>query len=385
MYRMIALVCVVAMTLGVAQADNHVTECPDPNGNPNYCDSDGDGLDDNSDNCTLVPNPDQKDADDDGMGNYCDADFNNDGNINFLDLDIMKAAFLQAGDLLTDLDGNGITNFLDLQMMAAMFFSEPGPGLEAIPCDCYFSGDCSGGFCDYGPGSFATEDICVWRGEKPNGVDGFGCSFEVDAGSADWPPGVCDGVCTRANEGSTFGFEDQALVAQAIELWGDAMMVPSAAGGGPVDAEIAAQAMALQFEGTNVSIMLGRHTADALALSAGDSFHDYFCHWEGHPDDDHPPTVNLADDQCRIQAGQITVRALASEIRNPGTAAGIMAGIASICPDYYAMFQPLCSVGPGAIKCAVQRIEDQAYFLRTPRIVPAAEYDPARQILGSAE
>ena len=42
-------------------------------------DTDGDGFADPADNCSLVSNPSQLDADADGYGNLCDADLNNSG------------------------------------------------------------------------------------------------------------------------------------------------------------------------------------------------------------------------------------------------------------------------------------------------------------------
>ena len=58
-------------------------------------DTDSDGVLDSSDNCVLVPNADQRDTNNDGFGNVCDADLDNDGVINFSDLGILKTAFHQ--------------------------------------------------------------------------------------------------------------------------------------------------------------------------------------------------------------------------------------------------------------------------------------------------
>ncbi len=92
-------------------------------------DEDMDGVSDDSDNCTLVANPSQQDTDMDGFGNACDGDLDNDCQINFSDLAIMKGEFFASGDLVSDLDGDGTTNFSDLALLKAAFFGEPGPGL----------------------------------------------------------------------------------------------------------------------------------------------------------------------------------------------------------------------------------------------------------------
>jgi hypothetical protein len=89
-------------------------------------DSDGDGLEDNLDNCTQVANPDQRDSDADGYGNLCDADLDNNGNVNFSDLAQMKALFFST-DPNADLDGDGTVSFSDLGIMKADFFAAPGP------------------------------------------------------------------------------------------------------------------------------------------------------------------------------------------------------------------------------------------------------------------
>lgn len=350
-------------------------------------DSDGDGYDDNSDNCTMVANPSQLDSDGDFNGNMCDADFNNDGTINAADLAFMRSNFF-TNHREADLNGDRVVNFADLSLMQGMYFSAPGPtgaDPDQPPCTCYFSGDCpSGTFCNYGPGSYTTEDICVWRDIKPNGTVGAGCYIESNLTTGAWVPNICDGVCTSSNSGSTIGLENTNLIAQTVAYWGEAMIYPSAAGGGPVDPELAAQASAMEFTGLNVPIMLGRQTADALAMASGEPFHNYFCHWEGHPDDENPPVVNLAGDTCLIRSGELTVQALVAEIQTPGSAAEIMKGIVDVCPNWQKMFGTQCQPGPSALNCAIQFIQGQAYFLRTPPIAPSAAQDPLDQLLGKA-
>jgi YD repeat-containing protein len=89
-------------------------------------DTDGDGVPDGFDNCTLVANPRQRDTDHDGYGNRCDADFDNNGIVNFADLAYIKAHF-GTSDPNADLDGNGIVNFADLAITKSLFGKPPGP------------------------------------------------------------------------------------------------------------------------------------------------------------------------------------------------------------------------------------------------------------------
>lgn len=350
-------------------------------------DSDGDGLDDNEDNCTLVANAPppglpQRDTDGDYRGNMCDADFNNDNQINFTDLAIMKLHFFSANPD-TDLDGDGSTNFTDLNLLVGQFFGRPGPTATdpaTPPCNCYWSRDCgSGDSCDWGV--LTKEDNCVWRDVKPDSVVGAGCSIESNRDSGEWVAGICDGVCKANVLGSTIGGEDSELMAQTLSLWGAAMLKPSMRGGGPIDSVLASAALDMPFDSASAPLILGRHATDMLALAAGDSFYDYFCHWEGHPDEA-GPVVDLSRDSCRARAGQLTIEAFAAELRAPGSAAAIMQRIPQYCAGWQLLFASACDIGPGALACAIEIIEGQAHFLRTPGVEPPST-DPLRMLQGA--
>jgi predicted extracellular nuclease len=95
-------------------------------------DTDGDGVDDQIDNCNTITNPEQRDTDDDGFGNLCDGDLNNDGSTNTLDLNLYKQAHRSSlGDANynpdADFNGDGVINTLDLNIYKGLHRQPPGP------------------------------------------------------------------------------------------------------------------------------------------------------------------------------------------------------------------------------------------------------------------
>ncbi|MEM8959955.1 MAG: hypothetical protein AAGD38_00615 [Acidobacteriota bacterium] len=238
-------------------------------------------------------------------------------------------------------------------------------------CNCYFSSDCTAGnFCYWGPGGFTVEDNCTWRLPKPEGTPGAGCDQEYDG---PWGP-ICDGVCTPSRNGSELGWEDPALVRQAVSLWGQAMVRPSLAGGGPIDEQIAAEIAAMPFVTPQSSHMIGRHVADLLILVNGYSFGHYFCDHEHHPTAPFHPYPNLTADACGAAASQLVVDALIAELATPDSGIGTLAALSGHCDDWQTRFAPRCT-GEGAIDCLMKRISETAKFMKTAP--PAASLVPS--------
>ncbi|MEO1574061.1 MAG: thrombospondin type 3 repeat-containing protein, partial [Pseudomonadota bacterium] len=88
-------------------------------------DADGDGVPDTDDNCPQLQNADQRDTDADGFGNRCDADLNNDGVVNVIDLGLLRARFFSS-DPDADFNGDGVVNVVDLGILRSLFFLPPG-------------------------------------------------------------------------------------------------------------------------------------------------------------------------------------------------------------------------------------------------------------------
>ena len=98
-------------------------------------DADGDGIADLVDNCTLIANPSQLDADVDGFGNICDGDFNNDGAVNPDDIPVLAVDFQTGLDSGTgsDMNGDGAVNAGEIEHLVDQL-NQGMPGPSALGC-----------------------------------------------------------------------------------------------------------------------------------------------------------------------------------------------------------------------------------------------------------
>jgi hypothetical protein len=104
----------------------------------NIADIDADGVNDDQgagDNCALRPNTNQRDSDNDGWGNVCDPDLDNNGIVNNTDLAEVKKKLNKTGAAAAhaDLDGDGKVNFKDLAIVNAYMGKVPGPKTSELP------------------------------------------------------------------------------------------------------------------------------------------------------------------------------------------------------------------------------------------------------------
>ncbi|MFK8031477.1 MAG: hypothetical protein AB8G18_14670 [Gammaproteobacteria bacterium] len=105
-----------------------------PQGCDSATDCDSDGVLNALDNCFLVDNPAQIDADNDNIGNACDADYNNDCIVNFFDVFYFTNNSFLTDDPLADHNNDGVANFIDYTYLVSQFLRTPGPSAISNQC-----------------------------------------------------------------------------------------------------------------------------------------------------------------------------------------------------------------------------------------------------------
>jgi len=98
---------------------------------PGGSDTDGDGVLDHFDNCSIKPNPAQDDTDGDYCGNLCDADYNQDGRVGIADFGQFAICFGQCNFELYQhvepISDDNIVNIADFGYFSSVFGGIPGP------------------------------------------------------------------------------------------------------------------------------------------------------------------------------------------------------------------------------------------------------------------
>ena len=89
-------------------------------------DKDSDGVGNVCDNCTLVANPSQCDANGDGYGNICDPDLDNNGLVETRDSRLFREVF-GTSDPDADFDCNGLVETRDSRILKKYMGKPPGP------------------------------------------------------------------------------------------------------------------------------------------------------------------------------------------------------------------------------------------------------------------
>jgi hypothetical protein len=104
-------------------------------------DLDGDGVPNASDNCTELPNADQRDTNGDGYGNACDADVDGDGRVTtswgvapYGDVELIQITVNRGRyEPDHDLDGDGAVDGDDVSAASTVLFLAPGPSGRTDP------------------------------------------------------------------------------------------------------------------------------------------------------------------------------------------------------------------------------------------------------------
>ncbi|MBL8202230.1 MAG: thrombospondin type 3 repeat-containing protein [Chromatiales bacterium] len=104
-------------------------------------DTDSDGVVDALDNCRLLANANQADSNNDGFGNRCDGDLNNNGSTNAQDTALFRQQLGQPSVAPTynaaDINTNGSVNAQDTALFRGLLGAGPGPsGIcnNTFPC-----------------------------------------------------------------------------------------------------------------------------------------------------------------------------------------------------------------------------------------------------------
>jgi hypothetical protein len=119
-YSLIASACAVLLAAGLSLTVG---------AGPIHVDPDGDDIPDMYDNCMLIANANQADADQDGYGQPCDGDMDNDGKVQLADFVTFKATYLKNAptyDEQADFNCDGKVQLTDFVTFKSLYLTAPG-------------------------------------------------------------------------------------------------------------------------------------------------------------------------------------------------------------------------------------------------------------------
>lgn len=123
-FNLLALACALALAFGLSMGSFAGS----------VADADGDGIPDAYDNCINDDNgpvegtcTTNNDGDNDGYGNSCDSDFNNNGATDLSDLTLILNNIDNTTDEQLDLNCNGAADLSDLTVVLNSIDALPGP------------------------------------------------------------------------------------------------------------------------------------------------------------------------------------------------------------------------------------------------------------------
>jgi hypothetical protein len=126
-YNLIALACAILLAAGLSLT---VTA------GPTVPDQDCDGTPDASDNCQAVSNGNQWDSDQDGYGQFCDADYDQNGKVNLTDFSTFKAKYQPNYHIDCDHNCDGKVNLTDFATFQTLYppTGPTNPGPSGLTC-----------------------------------------------------------------------------------------------------------------------------------------------------------------------------------------------------------------------------------------------------------
>ena len=143
-------------------------------------DTDDDGIPDSDDNCPSTPNPDQADFDGDGLGDVCDEDDDNDGELDTTDCDPLNDNLdFSPGVECNDGDPNTENDTVDSACNCVGTPVQTGPTIWTCP-EITFTKESNTDFSDPANQDFFTDNVIITRDANGGQIINFANNDDPD-------------------------------------------------------------------------------------------------------------------------------------------------------------------------------------------------------------